>query len=392
MKFSDLMTLAEASTGFNGGTIVDEMPHMSLSECAGALPMAIMSEQISLQETVAKINEQMVEAAVSTLHTGSMSQYDTIVEGAFETIKNKITAIFEKIKKFIKSIIAKLSLQIDKFRMSGSQLLSKYKNSEMLNKSFDDLVVNGYRFEKKDPFTSADTYIGDPQGLIAKGVPDVPRPEDFSRFSPLNASGDNEGNHKDVYDNVYKNQEAELSKIDETSSDDRKLAFAEVMTNGIEMSAGNWVGDLKKELYGDKVTLTYGTDFTLDSVEEDLKGEDLTKVKQGYEKLLNAVKHDESALQKVADNFKKNNKNTEKGKDQNRFISLANKYFTAYLSIYQDCTSVISTIQSIRVDYNKAKVKQAKDIFVRMLSYKKKKGENEDISGIDEIDILNLDI
>lgn len=390
MKFSDLMTLAEASTGFSGGTIVDEMPHMSLSECAGALPMAIMSEQISLQESVAKINDQMVEAAISALQTGSMSQYDTIVEGAFETIKNKIAAVFEKIKKFIKSIIAKLTLQIDKFRMTGKQLLSKYKNSEMLNHSFDDLVVNGYKFEKKDPFTSTDTYISDPQGLIAKGVPDIIRPEQFASWAPKFVELD-QPDAKEEADKQYGFNEARLDKINDTSSDERKLAFAEAMTNGIDMSAGSWVSDLKKELYGDKVDLTYGTDFTLDSVKKDLEGEDLAKIKQGYEKLLKAVNSDESALQKAADKFKKDNKPTEQGKDQNRFISLANKYFTAYLSIYQDCTGVISTIQSIRVDYEKAKVNQAKNIFARMLTYKKK-DKNEDASDIDEIDVLSMDI
>ena len=43
------------------------------------------------------------------------------------------------------------------------------------------------------------------------------------------------------------------------------------------------------------------------------------------------------------------------------------------------------------MDYEKAKVNQAKNIFARMLTYKKK-DKNEDASDIDEIDVLSMDI
>ncbi len=387
MNVSALMSLTEAAVGFNGGSIVDEFPQMTLEECAGRLPVVIMESSIELCDMVQTHNDALVEAAVGQIQTGSDAGYTSLVEGAFDTIKSKITAIFEKIKKFVKSIIDKLGVQINKVRMTGKQMWARYKDSEMLNHSFDDLVVNGYKFEKKDPFGPLDSYIGDPRALIKKGVPDCPSPEEFSSNAAAittSAGGDD----SKVPQNIEKYQGI-LEKMKETTSEDRKLAFAKELLNGIDLSDGSsWLGDLKTELYGDKVDLTYGTDFTLDTVKADLQGEDLDKVRAGYNKLLNALNKNEKELQSAADKFKKDNKNTEPGKDLPKLIGLANEYFTQYLAIYQDCTGVISSISSTRVSYVNAKVNQAKSVFAKMLTYKKKKDESADFEGLDEFDIF----
>lgn len=387
MNVSALMSLTEAATGFTGGSIVDEFPQMTLEECAGRLPVVIMESSIELCDMVQTHNDALVEAAVGQIQTGSDAGYASLVEGAFDTIKSKITAIFEKIKKFVKSIIDKLGVQINKVRMTGKQMWARYKDSEMLNHSFDDLVVNGYRFEKKDPFGPLDSYIGDPRALIKKGVPDCPSPEEFSSnaASITTSAG---GDDSKVPQNIEKYQGI-LEKMKEITSEDRKLAFAKELLNGVDLSDGSsWLGDLKNELYGDKVDLTYGTDFTLDTVKADLQGEDLDKVRSGYNKLLNALNKNEKELQTAADKFKKDNKNTEAGKDLPKLIGLANEYFTQYLAIYQDCTGVISSISSTRVSYVNAKVNQAKSVFAKMLTYKKKKDESVDLEGLDEFDIF----
>ena len=308
LNLEKLMSLSEAATGFQGGSIVDELPGLSLTEATAGLPVAIMESQIELHESVMAQNEAMVNTIVESIQAGTSIEAESLTEGAFETIKNKIKAFFEKIKKWIKGIIAKLTVQIDKTRMTGKQMLAKYKGSKMLNHSFEDLTVNGYKFEKKDPFAAAENFVGDPLALI------------------------------------------------------------------------------------DKVDLKFGEDFTLASVEADLGGGDLDAIRTSYNKLLNAVNKNEAEIQKAADAFKKENVSKEPGKDAPKAIGIANNYFTAFLSVYQDCTAVIGAIQDIRVNYEKAKVNQAKAIYARMLTYKKKDDKNEDAADITDIALLDFDM
>lgn len=383
LNFDKLMALSEAATGFNGGSIVDELPGMSLTEATGYLPVVIMESQIELSECVQAQNEALVESVVSSLQVGTSVEVESLTEGAFETIKNKIKAFFEKIKKWLKGIIAKLTVQIDKVRLTGKQMKAKYKGSKMLNHSFEDLTVNGYKFEKKDPFASTDGYANDPMALITKAIPDLATPTQFA------AEAGGGGGRNDNLSAL----EADLEKIKDITSNDRKLEFAKALTSGLDINGGDtWVADVKKELYGDKVDLKFGEDFTLQSVENDLDGADLDKIRSSYTKLLNAVTKNETEIQKCADSFKKNHASQDAGNDAPKSISLANSYFTAFLSIYQDCTAVISTIRDIQVNYEKAKVNQAKTIYARMLTYKKKGDKNEDASDITDIALLDFDM
>jgi hypothetical protein len=380
LSFDKLMSLSEAATGFNGGSIVDELPGLSLTEATGRLPVVIMESQIELSECVQAQNEALVESVVSSLQNGTSVEVESLTEGAFETIKNKIKAFFDKIKKWIKGIIAKLTVQIDKVRMTGKQMKAKYKGSKMLNHSFEDLTVNGYKFEKKDPFTALDGFVSNPMSLISKGVPEVDLPGAFASKAKA-ADADTAA------------LEATLEKIKDSTSNDRKLEFAKALTNGIDISGGDsWVADVKKELYGDKVDLKFGEDFTLASVEADLEGGNLDAIRGSYNKLLTAVNKNETELQKAADTFKKDNVSKTPGEDAPKAISLANSYFTAFLSIYQDCTAVITTVQDIQVNYEKQKVNQAKAIYARMLTYKKKDEKNEDASDITDIALMDFDM
>ena len=60
MKFSELLALSEASTGYVGGTYVDEMPHLTLEECVSSLTESILADQISLYESNMKQNDSLV--------------------------------------------------------------------------------------------------------------------------------------------------------------------------------------------------------------------------------------------------------------------------------------------------------------------------------------------
>lgn len=392
MKFSDLMTLAEASTGFSGGTIVDEMPHMSLTECTGALPIAMLEGQIEMQEMTSKYNDAMVEAAINAAHTGSYDELNTLCENAFGTLKNKIVAIFEKIKKFLSSIIDKLGVQINKVRMTGRQMLSRYENSDMLKKDFKDFTVEGYKFDVKDNYFS-DTNIA-PSELIAKALPaTMPTPDQF-RVDAKKA-GDNGSSTKAL--------ESKLTKISEVDSKDRKLAYAKALLAGAKLN-DDWTASVKKDLYGEKVTLKYGKEITLDKVKTDLVGADLDAIAQEYTALKKAVEKDEADVRSAADEFNAE-KNDSYYKDSNgeeiksrtdkplpAAYDMATKYFNAYLTYYQECTAVITQVKDIRVNYEKAKTKQAKDIFAKMLTYKAPKSNNSDASDFDAIEILSMDI
>lgn len=391
MKFSDLMTLAEASTGFSGGTIVDEMPHMSLSECAGELPVAMMREQISLQETVSQINDSMVEATINAIQTGSFDEYNVIAENAFETLKNKIVAVFEKIKKFLSSIIAKLGVQINKFRMTGKQMLSRYQNSDMLKKDFSDFTVEGFKFNAKDVF--ADTNMK-PVDLIQKAMPNrVQAPSDFAKTALASLDKTN-----------VKTMENKLNAMTEITSKDRKQAYAQALIPGVKLSADEWTSDIQKGLYGEKLTLKYGKDFDKKSIEAALVGADLEQIEQAYKTLKGEVEKDQGEIQRAADEFKdtapdkfyKNSKGKpiedRADKPEPVSIGVANKYFSAYLAYYQDCVAVISQIQNIRLNFEKAKINQAKSVYAKMLTYKGKKSDNNDASDIDEIDVLSMDV
>lgn len=382
LNLEKLMSLSEAAGGFQGGSIVDELPGLSLTEATAGLPVAIMESQIELHESVMAQNEAMVESIVESIQAGTAVEVESLTEGAFETIKNKIKTFFDKIKKWIKGIIAKLTVHIDKTRMTGKQMLAKYKGSKMLNHSFEDLTVNGYKFEKKEPFTGMDAYVSNPIALIQKAIPDLPPAEQFANELA------NQGENANV-----DAAKGKLEKIKDISSADRKLAFAQTMTTGIDLSSGDsWQSEIKKELYGDKVDLKFGEDFTLASIEADLAGGDLDGIRSSYNKLLNAVNKNEAEIQKAADKFKKDNVSKDAGKDAPKAIGIANDYFTAYLSIYQDCTSVITGIQDIRVNFEKAKVNQAKAIYARMLTYKKKDDKNEDAADITDIALLDFDM
>lgn len=374
MNIAKIMALTEASSGYNGGSYVDEMPHLSLTEAAGQLAMFLMESQIELSETTVNNNESLVEAAVSAMQTGTHADFDSLVEASWADIKAKIVKIMENIKKFIRSIIAKLTLAIDKMRMTGHQLYEKYKDSPVLKDTskFKDMKVEGYKFSKNEKlFPAAAGFEADVEALIKKvGGGKFVVPSEFK------------SNIKDA----AKEAKADIkvvSNLKDVSRSTRVFNMAKELTGSSKITENEWQSDLKKELYGEKVELKYGTDYTLDSVSALLKEPaHLSEIKDEYIKLEKAVESYKKDLQSELDELEREISKKEDNGEKTAGLSVAVSYYNAYMSLVSDSYSTINTVKNIKYNYEKAKLDQAKTLFGKMLSFKAKK-DNNDASDVD---------
>lgn len=379
MKFSELLALSEASTGYVGGTYVDEMPHLTLEECVSSLTESILADQISLYESNMKQNDSLVEA---TLSGGNI---DTLVEMSFQSIKEKVIAFFQKIAKFFKSIIAKLKVQIDKLRMSGQQLYRKYKNDPRLRTTdYSDLTFEGYKFSDKEIFTAAAKYETDTESLVVEVL----------------------GNKVATMADKAESAE-ELEKASEAMKDlshnERVSNMAKALTGISSLSEDAWEADVKKEIYGDKETLKYNSDWTLSSIAPILeKSPGLSKIVDEYTKIESAVtKYRKSLESDLADNEKvwaEQNKNTPVGsadqeptKSNIKYQNACTAYYNALIAVIQDAYSTIGRVKQIKLDYEKAKNNQAKQMFGKMLTYKGKK-DNNDASDFEDVEDFEIEL
>lgn len=376
MNIAKIMALTEASSGYNGGSYVDEMPHLSLTEAAGQLSMFLMESQIDLSETTVNNNESLVEAAVSAMETGTPADFDSLVEASWADIKAKIDKIMEKIKKFIRSIIAKLTLAIDKMRMSGHQLYAKYKDAPVLKDTskFKDLKVNGYKFEIKGrPFPNGAKYDTDVEALIQGSV-------GAGKFELPSAFADKYANVKADEKQRLEEANTKVNAIKDMGKSERVLNMAKALT-GFSDLGEDWQKEVRTKLYGsEKVDLKYGTDYTMDDVIERLRDPKyLDDIKNEYKKLETAV---DSYHKKLKDSLAKFEKSGGSGEEKSAGMSVATSYYNAYMTMVTDAYGAINTVKHIDAGYEEAKMDQAKIIFGKMLSFKAKK-DNNDASYVD---------
>lgn len=387
MRISSLLTLTEAATGYSGGTYTDELPHLTLTEAAGLFPAAILEAQMGFNENKIKTINAMTEAAGNAIQLGTPIDMGAIVEASFEGLKQKVKAFFEKIFKWLKSIIAKITLQIDKIRMSGHQLYTKYKNdSRYRGKNYKDLVVNGYKFEHgSDVFTAMDGWIDKIEDLVKAAMPNN------YKMNPGEFANSLKGHSYEHDSDQEKADNKAVEELQDVSHEDRVLAYAEQLAGSkFSLTAGNWVADIKKELWGDKVDLKYGTDFSESTISGLLeKPLALGKLKDSYVKLDRAAhKHHDSLQKQLTENERqitKNRNDTSKGTDAekkaadntNNALSVVSAYYTEYMKFVSDTYAVINQLKSLHVQYETDRVNQAKMIFGRMLSYNDKKNNND---------------
>lgn len=385
LELNKLMALSESSGGFTGGSYVDELPDMSLDEAVNMLPVIIVESQIELTDSRMHHNNLLVEATVSAAAMGSEPDFGPIVEMSFEDIKKKIKAFFDKIIKFLKSIINKLSLQIDKMRMSGHQLYEKYKDSKLLQgKSFKDLTFNGYKIMGKDDiFADTKKFESEPgiRELIKKAIPGCVDYDEFGKTYKAGIAVDSKA------ENPLVKATEKLSGITQA---DRQVAMAKLLTGEKSLTAGDWEGAIKKKLYGEKVDIAYGKDgFTLDALAAMLKDPaDLNAIKEAYARVEKAAHEFHDKIQRAIDDLSSQSDKLESAKGDNSAKtnrnSLVSSYYSAYMGVVSDSYAVINKVQSLKYNFQKTRYDQAKQMFVKMLSWKSEKKDNNDASDVDE--------
>lgn len=388
MNITDLLTLSEAATGFVGGNYEDEMDGMSLSECAAYLPRVITETQIENYDRTRNQNDAIVEASINAIQCGSMSESAVaeLNELSFRDIQTKIMNFFTKIKKFLKSIIAKIALQIDKTRMSGKQLWAKYGSSPALKDTtkFKDFTFEGYKFPGNAEFKDFNNSDG-PSKLIAAAYGDNGILPDnamstWDRLMHTSSSGD--GPTDDQVTTRGEMLDKIIEKLADVSKSDRVINMAKALT-GLNDLSDDWKEDLRKALYGDKETLNYGTDFTVDSIGKICQNPtSLDAIKVEYIKLDQGVHKYEKTLRDSLDKYTK--KAGDSSADQTA-LSKITAYFNKYLDGLSDAYGTISAVKNIRVGFEQAKMDQAKTILGRLISAGgKKKTDNNDVEVDDD--------
>lgn len=388
LELNKLMALSESSGGFTGGSYVDELPDMSLDEAVNMLPVIIVESQIELTDSRMHHNNLLVEATVSAAAMGTEPDFGPIVEMSFEDIKKKIKAFFDKIIKFLKSIINKLSLQIDKMRMSGHQLYEKYKDSKLLQgKSFKDLTFNGYKImDKADIFANTKDFETEPgiRQLIKKAIPGCVDHEQFGKDykGAIESGSKGKGSESAA--------QRDIDKLNGITQADRQVAMAKLLTGEKSLTAGDWEGAIKKKLYGEKVDIAYGKDgFTLDALAAMLKDPaDLNAIKEAYARVEKAAHEFHDKIQRAIDDLSSKNDGLESAKGDNSAKinrnSLVSSYYSAYMGVVSDSYAVINKVQSLKYNFQKTRYDQAKQMFGKMLSWKSEKKDNNDASDVDE--------
>ena len=403
MNLTKLMSLAEAS-GFAGGSAgyVDEYPSMSLSECTAALPMFIMESQANGFDETRRHNDLIVEAVAEAMNSGSPineSTVNALNEGALDTIKSKISAFFAKIKKLIKSIIAKLKVFIDRMRMSGQQLWATYgKDKDLQNtEKLKGLTFDGYKFGeisfKSDEYNNADG----PSKLIriAYGdnviLPDnvMSGLEDEYAKTQVMKPGETVDNFVDR--RVSEAFDSAIEKLGDFTSAERTGKMVGALTGKSDMG-GDWAEALRKELWADKYTFTYGGDgFDVASVGKILQNPvNLDKIRDEYTKLEKSVGEYEKNLNAEIDKHTKNaksNTNTGNYADMTRGLETkAASYINKYMEAVKDAYAAITGVAKIRTDYERAKYQQARNMFSKMIGAAKKGGKKDTDNNDVEVD------
>ncbi|MCM1295029.1 MAG: hypothetical protein NC311_05760 [Muribaculaceae bacterium] len=401
-----LQTITESATGYTGGPAVDTMPHIGLYEAAGMLPVAIMESQQAFSAVRSNSIAALSEAAEMAISTGSAADFGPVVEATWGDLKAKVKAFFDKIIKFLDSIIAKLKIQMDKITKTGRQLYDKYKDSpNYRGKNYKDLTVSGYKFhgngaarpfgEGVAEFTS-DSKIG--ELLKAATGTEVPDPYAFQT---------SHGNkHYEAGSQAADSVKEEINKLTDISTAERQHKMAEKVVGSVaSLSEGSWASDIRKELWGDKADIKYGEETFTESWISSVLGKadaidaitkDYTQMKknaEAYNKKLQAevdkIEKEISARRKstsgASEADRKNADNT------NNAQSDISAYFNAYMGLVHDAYGVITSLKNIELDYEKARLAQAKTFFGKMLSYNDKKN-NSDAADAEDLAILDAEL
>lgn len=334
--FSKLMALSEATTGFEGGTLVDEMPSYTLAECMDTLPMVIMESQLEQYDIVEKQNEIMVESVIDSINTGISTDYDTLVEAGISSLKEHFMNFLMKIKRFIDSIIVKIKALFMRRKNDAGKLISRYEKTIKMEK-LKDMTFKGYGFDKDVLKTS-----------IPGGITEV-----VGKIAPALSGG---------LTDVKANAEQIKGMMDEDHAT-RAMKVANEVTGMSLSNKETWPNDLTKELMGitddknPKIEMKYGEHcFTVAKVKAMLTNhaalQDLLKTYGVMQKDIQKNMNDCKKLQKSTEDTDAN-----KGKLE---------YYNAYIQVYQDCANAMNKVNASVKRFVDTQWVQASQMWVAM--------------------------
>lgn len=338
--FSKLMALSEAANGFDGGTLIDEMPEYTLEECVSTLPVVIIESQVEHYSMISQQNDAMVESVISSIN-GASVDYDALIEASKTSLKDRFLAFLQKIKKFIVSIIVKIKALFARRKGDASKLISKYDKIIDKNK-LGGLTFTGYTFEKDVLKTSIPGGISEIVGKIAPGL-----------------------------DGGLNDPKASSDQIKAMGDEDHAARAMKVATEVTGISLTNketWANDLTKELMGikdeknPKVEMKYGDYcFTYERVKNMLNNHaELQKLLKSYQTM-------QSDIEKQINECKKLQKDTD-NTDANKSKL---EYYNVYILVYQDCANAMTKVNSSVKHYTDLQWVQGSQMWVAMAQYSK---------------------
>lgn len=393
IPISELMALSEASTGFIGGTAVDYLPGMSLTEATAALPIAIMESQLEFYDMVEQNNTAMMEAVVNGIRYGGIDESALIAinEASAEGLGAKIKSFFEKILKFIRSIIEKLKFQINRIRMNGKQLWSEYKNSARVRnvENFKDYKYHGYKNMLKDGeggvnFKNASNFDSEQGGndLIKIAIG-----ENINIAEMISSLGDKQVSQDYTDDEAGKTAAEEAGKsfkdatekLTEMDKDEivGRMASTLCGESGLD---GSWQETIREKMYGDKEDLEYGKDFDINKIGDLVsKADNLEHIASEYKKFEVGVNKYKNTLNGYITNI--NKAHDKSGNAGRRYVTdKAATFVNAYITRLGDAYSVIADVKNLRTAYHKAANNQATAILGQLLALGGKKVKKTDES------------
>lgn len=335
--FNKLMAISESATGFNGGSMVDEMPEYTLDECMNTLPMVIMESQIEQYEINNEQNEIMVEAAISAAN-GMPADFDSLVEAGKTSLKESFMNFLNKVKSFVSSIIVKIKALWERRRGDANKMIAKYEKVIKADKC-KDLVFKGYDFDK-ELNTKIDNNVSELIGNL--------RPE----FSVL------KGGLTSPSTDIEK-----LNAIKSVEASRMSMEIANKITGANINEPGDWVNLLQQYLFGytdpkdAKHEIKFGEKcFTIDKVKKMLQNHN------ALQNLLNSY----TVLQKDIDVQLRNCNNLKKHTEDNDENKDTLAYFDVYTTVYKNAAGAVNKVNAIVKRYIDAQWVQASQMWIAM--------------------------
>lgn len=327
VDFSKIMALSEATNGFNGGSYVDEIPNYTLDEAVNYLPVMIMESQIEQYDMVAAQNELIVEAVVTSAHSGDNSAFESINEAALSGLIEKARNTFEKIRKFLAGVVVKFKAFIARHITKSEEFFNKYgKNVDPAK--CKDLTFTGYSFDKE---------------INIEGKVDI------------------DSILSEVYGKAYATFDGSKTPSDIKSVGDQspqRMGQVATIITGIQLSDNGWYNELTNKLKDDNKTseMKYGEKcFKIETVKKFLTDKSPYEgLKKAYDKMLTDV---QSRMNQVG-TFEREEKN-EKGTDRHTYLH-------NYLKAYSEVSTAISQVSTLAKKYYDDRWKQATQMLIAM--------------------------